>query len=95
MKVLESCPFPDWQHPAIATTENTGSLEKPVSQHRLDDTHPDSNPAAKIAPSGVTLIPRPSDDPKDPLVCLPVIQLAHPLNTIQEFAQFEKSYHHS
>lgn len=63
-------------------TETTGLSEKPVFQQRLDDTHPDSNLAAKVSSSGVTLIPRPSDDPKDPLVCLPATHLAHRLTAI-------------
>ena len=45
------------------------SAEKPVTQQHLDSPVPDSKSAARVSSSGVTLVPRPSDDPKDPLVC--------------------------
>ena len=62
--------------------ENLDSAEKPVIQQHVHGTDPDSKSAARVSSSGITLVPRPSDDPKDPLVWLPVIHLAHHLNAI-------------
>ena len=70
------------------------SAEKPVTQQHLDSPVPDSKSAARVSSSGVTLVPRPSDDPKDPLVCPPIIYLAHHLNAIQELVNFQEIHYH-
>ena len=74
--------------------KNLDSQEKPVIQQHLDGIDPDSEAAARSSSSGTLvprLVPRPSDDPNDPLACLPVIYLAHHPNAMQELGKPKKT----
>ena len=64
--------------------DNPDSLEELLVQEHLDGTDPDSKSAARFSSSETALVPRPSDDPREPLVCLSVIYLAHHLNATYE-----------